>query len=93
MCRPEKGGKVRAPRLEDLGESGDIEQDADIVLFIHKPDYYEPDLKEWSGLGMLIISKYQNGEQNNVIQFAHDNRYKKKFDPTGFVLSIDNVPF
>lgn len=93
LSRPEKGGKVRAPRLEDLRESGDIEQDADIVLFIHKPDYYEPDLKEWSGLGMLIISKYRNGERNNVIQFAHDNRYKKIFDPTGFVPSIDNVPF
>lgn len=93
LKRPDTPGKTRAPRLEDLREAGDIEQDADIVLFIHKPDYYEPDLKEWSGLGMLIISKYRNGERNNVIQFSHDNRYKKIFDPTGFVPSIDNVPF
>lgn len=93
LSRPEKGGKVRVPRLEDLRESGDIEQDADIVLFIHKPDYYEPELSEWNGLGMIVISKYRNGERNNVIQFAHDNRYKKIFDPTGFIPSIDSVPF
>lgn len=93
LSRPEKGGKVRAPRLEDLRESGDIEQDADIVLFIHKPDYYEPNLKEWDGLGMLIVSKYRNGERNNVIQFAHDNRYKKIFDPSGALPTIDSVFF
>lgn len=93
LSRPEKGGKIRVPRLEDLRESGDIEQDADVVLFIHKPDYYDPELTEWSNMGMIVISKYRNGERNKVIQFAHDSRYKKIFDPIGHTPSIDNVPF
>ena len=93
LSRPEKGGKVRVPRLEDLRESGDIEQDADMVLFIHKPDYYDPDLTEWSNMGMIVISKYRNGERNKVVQFAHDSRYKKIFEPIGPTPTIDNVPF
>lgn len=93
LSRPEKGDKIRVPRLQDLRESGDIEQDADMVLFIHKPDYYDPDLTEWSGMGMIVISKYRNGERNKVVQFAHDSRYKKIFDPVGHTPTIDNVPF
>lgn len=91
LSRPEKGGKVRAPRLEDLRESGDIEQDADVVLFIHKPDYYEPNLTAWHNLGLLIVSKYRNGVRNNVIHFEHDNRYKKIFDPVRPLQAIDSI--
>ena len=65
----------------------------DMVLFIHKPDYYDPDLTEWSNMGMIVISKYRNGERNKVVQFAHDSRYKKIFEPIGPAPTIDNVPF
>lgn len=85
LSRPVKGTAVRLPQLEDLRESGDIEQDADIVLFIHKPEYYKDsikdiDLDEWRNKGLLIISKYREGSRNDAITFYHDERYKKIFD-------------
>lgn len=80
LSRPEKGGKIREPRLDDLRESGDIEQDADIVLFPHKPDYYDSSLTEWKNKGVIIIGKYRNGARNNLVYFGHDDRYKKVFD-------------
>lgn len=85
LNRPIKGVAVKEPQLEDLRESGDIEQDADIVLFIHKPDYYDPDAIDsknvpWKGRGKIIISKYREGARNNSVIFYHDERYKKIWD-------------
>ena len=85
LNRPIKGITVKEPQLEDLRESGDIEQDADIVLFIHKPDYYSPDAKDssgvlWKNRGKLIIAKYREGARNNTIIFSHDYRYKKIYE-------------
>lgn len=93
LSRAEKGAKVRVPRLEDLRESGDIEQDADIVLFIHKPAYYDPNLKGWNDLGILVVSKYRNGERNSIVSFAHDSRYKKIFEPLEDSPAISNIAF
>ena len=85
LNRPIKGLAVKEPQLEDLRESGDIEQDADIVLFIHKPDYYDPEAidsknEPWRGRGKIIISKYREGARNNSVIFYHDDRYKKIWD-------------
>ena len=85
LSRPIKGAAVKEPQLEDLREGGDIEQDADIVLFIHKPDYYNPEAQDsngvlWKNRGKLIIAKYREGARNNTIIFSHDDRYKKIFD-------------
>lgn len=82
LSRPVKGLTVKEPQLEDLRESGDIEQDADIVLFIHKPDYYEPSAVDsagtpWQGRGKILIAKYREGARNNSVIFYHDRRYKK----------------
>lgn len=84
LNRPIKG-IVKEPQLDDLRESGDIEQDADIVLFIHKPDYYDPlaidsEGKAWQGRGKIIVGKYREGIRNNSIIFYHDKRYKKISD-------------
>ena len=52
--------------LSDLRESGSIEQDADIVLFIYRPDYY-PDAKpEAKNLAEVIIAKNRHGEVGKV---------------------------
>ncbi len=57
------------PRLSDLRESGSIEQDADIVLFLHRDDYYRkkenPDAQE-DGNAKLIIAKNKDGETGDV---------------------------
>lgn len=56
----------KRPMLSDLRESGSIEQDADIVLFIYRPDYY-PDAKpELKNTAELIIAKNRHGEVGKV---------------------------
>lgn len=92
LNRPQKGVAVKPPQLEDLRESGDIEQDADIVLFIHKPDYYDPDAvdtsgRSWKDRGFLIIGKYREGARNENVIFHHDRQYKKISD-----LPFENKP-
>lgn len=54
------------PMLSDLRESGAIEQDADIVLFIHKPDLYNDIVVEEPGICELIVAKHRNGETGSV---------------------------
>ncbi|MBM3995861.1 MAG: replicative DNA helicase [Planctomycetes bacterium] len=52
------------PRLSDLRESGAIEQDADTVLMLHRPDYHEPGQQE--GLVEVIVAKQRNGPTGEV---------------------------
>jgi replicative DNA helicase len=52
------------PRLSDLRESGAIEQDADTVMMLHRPDYHEPGQHE--GLVEVIIAKQRNGPTGEV---------------------------
>ncbi len=50
----------RIPQLSDLRESGSIEQDADVVMFIHREEQYNPDAEQ-KGVADLIIAKHRNG--------------------------------
>ncbi|MBN2100281.1 replicative DNA helicase [Candidatus Dojkabacteria bacterium] len=50
----------RIPQLSDLRESGSIEQDADVVVFLHREEQYNPDTDR-KGIADLIISKHRNG--------------------------------
>ena len=50
----------RIPRLSDLRESGEIEQTADVVMFIHREDYYNPQ-SERGNIAEIIIAKQRNG--------------------------------
>ncbi len=53
----------KRPRMADLRESGAIEQDADIVLLLHRPDYYEP--SDQPGIAVLDVAKNRNGATGN----------------------------
>lgn len=64
-----RGGSNR-PQLNDLRDSGAIEQDADIVCFIHRPEYYgqtqDTEGNSTLGLGQVIIAKHRNGATCDV---------------------------
>ena len=64
-----RGGDKR-PILSDLRESGAIEQDADIVCFIYRPEYYgiteDADGMDTENMGELIVAKHRNGGLDTV---------------------------
>ncbi len=64
------------PQLADLRESGSIEQDADIVSFIYRPGYYEPDNPDLQNLTDLIIAKHRNGPVGKVQLYFHPERLR-----------------
>jgi replicative DNA helicase len=64
-----RGGDKR-PQLSDLRESGSIEQDADMVIFLYRPEYYKITVDEegmpTQGMGEVIIAKHRNGQTGSV---------------------------
>src|ERR1700750_881973 len=56
----EQRGGEKKPILSDLRESGAIEQDADLVMFIYREEYYEPQETERQGEADIIIAKHRN---------------------------------
>ncbi len=68
------------PQLSDLRESGSIEQDADMVFFVFREEYYKPDREDLRGLAELIIAKQRNGPTGKVkLIFMH--QYTKFENP------------
>lgn len=63
------------PMLSDLRESGAIEQDADIVMFLHREDYYDPETEK-KNIAEVIIAKNRNGETGTV-ELAWLGQYTK----------------
>jgi len=61
-----RGGKDSEPKLSDLRESGSIEQDADIVMFIYRPEYYDRQNPELEGKAKIIIAKQRNGPTDTI---------------------------
>lgn len=94
--RDDKHGK--RPQLSDLRESGAIEQDADIVCFIHRPEYYtrsseDAEGKDIRGLAEFIIAKHRSGSVGDVKmrfrgQFARFENWDESFNLTGESESI-----
>jgi replicative DNA helicase len=72
--RPDK-----RPILSDLRESGSIEQDADIVGFLYRDEYYTKENSEEPGIGDLILAKHRNGPVG-VVKMAFISRYPKFAD-------------
>lgn len=70
LSRGTEGRTDKRPQLSDLRESGSIEQDADMVLFLYRSDYYDNDAKESQGGGPntadILIAKNRHGAVGNV---------------------------
>ena len=56
----------KRPRLGDLRESGAIEQDADVVLFIYRHEYYHPEAQETKGIAEVNVAKHRQGAVGRV---------------------------
>jgi len=62
----EQRGGERKPILSDLRDSGAIEQDADLVIFIHRPEYYDREDESKRGLAEVMLAKNRNGPTGAV---------------------------
>ena len=103
----ETRGSSKRPLLSDLRESGAIEQDADIVSFIYRPEYYKID--EWdddeqtptAGQAEFIIAKHRNGSLENIRlkfignlgKFDNLEEYGSAFDDLPSKMNHDDNPF
>jgi replicative DNA helicase len=74
----EQRGGERKPILSDLRDSGAIEQDADVVVFIHRPEYYDREDESKRGIAEIMLAKHRNGPTGDVTLAFH--RELTRFD-------------
>jgi replicative DNA helicase len=72
----------KRPILSDLRESGSIEQDADLVLFVYRDEYYNGEESDSQGLAELILAKHRNGPTDSI-KLSFLKRYAKFTDLAG----------
>jgi replicative DNA helicase len=66
----------KRPSLSDLRESGDIEAAADVVMFIHREDYYKKENNTNNSISEIIVAKNRNGE-SGIVRLSFDRRIQK----------------
>jgi replicative DNA helicase len=69
----------KRPILSDLRESGSLEQDADLVFFIYRDEYYNPDTTDQQGLAEVHLAKHRNGP-TDVVKLSFLKRFAKFAD-------------
>ena len=70
LSRSVESRQIKKPMLSDLRESGSLEQDADIVSFLYREDYYNPETEN-KNITDIIIAKHRNGPVDTVQLFFH----------------------
>ena len=71
LSRAVEQRQEKRPLLSDLRDSGSIEQDADIVMFIYRDEYYNPDTTERPNIAELNIAKHSNGPTGTIDLYWH----------------------
>ena len=75
----QRPGDQKRPILSDLRESGSIEQDSDVVIFLYRPEYYKADDKP--GIAEVIVAKHRNGPTGHIeLIFRRD--HTRFYNPT-----------
>ncbi len=78
LSRKVEERKDHEPMMSDLRESGSIEQDADVIMLLFRPEYYEPDKEEHKNRAFLQVAKNRNGPTGKVelAFFKHHMRFE-----------------
>ena len=97
LNRASLNSKDKRPQLFHLRESGSIEQDADLVMFIHRESYYDNDAVDesgnsWEGRGEILVRKNREGAIGDVI-FRHNQSMTVLTDDIEDNLSEVDNPF
>ena len=91
LSRAVESRRPPIPMLSDLRESGNIEQDADVVMFIYRDEYYNPESTDRPGEADVIVAKHRNGPVDTIAltfiarhpKFANMYRDHSGLDPAG----------
>ncbi len=87
LNRDVEGREDHKPRMSDLRESGAIEQDADVIMLLHREEYFAP-TEENKGLAQVIIAKQRNGPVGDVTlrffnNFMRFENFQRRSEPIG----------
>ncbi len=95
LSRKAEERQDKRPQLADLRESGSIEQDADLVIFVYREEFYNPEKPESQGKADIIIGKQRNGPLGTLpLAFLKDfTRFEdlSQVEPAGFMEYDDNI--
>ena len=90
-----EGLEGKRPQLSDLRESGDIEQDADMVLFVHRPEYYhiyqDENGRDLHGMAQIIIAKHRKGATGDVL-LNFRGEFTRFENPEDTSSNLNNAP-
>jgi len=93
-----EGRDGKRPQLSDLRESGAIEQDADMVIFVHRPEYYkileDEHGNDMRGMAQIIIAKHRKGRTEDVtLRFRGDFTRFENPDDSAPPIGDENDPY